>query len=182
MADERRYYNGAAAYDVYSGRNYSNAARELPQPQPQRRHLPQEQPIPERRPRVRAKTAVAPFTLLGMVVVTCMLVLVVFGYVQLFEASSEVSELQRELSALRQEQIQLQARFDAKIDLHAIALRSEELGLREPKDDQIVYVNLTGSDRAEIYQEEKTNVIGEIVSAVEEQISGLIAYLRKGAA
>ncbi len=179
MADERRYYNGAAAYDVYSDRNYTNAAREIAQPQPQRRRLPQEQPLHEQRQRVRAKTAVAPFTLLGMVVVACMLVLVIFGYVQLFEASSDVSELESKLSELTQERIQLQARYDAKIDLNAISLRAAELGLSEPKESQVVYVNLTGSDRAEIYQEEKTNVIEEIVSAVEERISGLIAYLRQ---
>ena len=81
MADERRYYgtNGAAAYDVYAGDRYSSAARELPRQEPQRRHLPQEQPQPQRHQRVRAKTAVAPFTLFGIAVVACMLVLVIFG-------------------------------------------------------------------------------------------------------
>lgn len=182
MADERRYYNGAAAYDVYSGSYYSSAARELPRREPQRRGLPQEQPQPQRRQRVRAKTAVAPFTLFGMAVVACMLVLVVFGYVQLFEATSDVSDLKAELATLRQEKVQLQAKYDAKIDLRTISQRAAELGLSEPKDKQIVYVSLAGSDRAEIFEEERTNVVGEIISAVEERIFDLVAYLRHGAA
>lgn len=184
MADERRYYgtNGAAAYDVYAGDRYSSAARELPRQEPQRRHLPQEQPQPQRRQRVRAKTAVAPFTLFGIAVVACMLVLVIFGYVQLFEASSNVSKLQSRLSALQQEKVLLQAKYDGQLDLRTIEQRAGELGLSAPKDDQIVYVSLAGSDRAEIYEEEKNSVVGEIVSAVEESISSLIAYLRLGSA
>ena len=51
-----------------------------------------------------------------------------------------------------------------------------------PRDDQVIYVSLSGSDRAEIYEEEKTNILGEIIGAVEESISDLIAYLRPSAA
>ena len=60
--------------------------------------------------------------------------------------------------------------------------RAEELGMSAPRDDQVIYVSLSGSDRAEIYEEEKTNILGEIIGAVEESISDLIAYLRPSAA
>ena len=35
-----------------------------------------------------ARTAVAPFTILGAAISACMMILVIFGYVQLFEATS----------------------------------------------------------------------------------------------
>ena len=43
-------------------------------------------------------------------------------------------------------------------------------------------LDLSGADRAEIYQEEKTSVFSEIVSAMEQSVSGLIAYLRAASA
>lgn len=182
MANENRRYtaNGAAAYDVYSmydSRYDGNAVR---RPQPQ--GLPEERPLPQRQQRVRVKTAVAPFTLFGMAAVALMLVLVVFGYVQLFEATTRVGELQSQLQELTQQQTLLESRYEGKIDLKLVRQRAEELGMSDPKSEQIVYVSLAGADRAEIFEEEKTNIVGEIVQAVEESFSDLIAYLRPSAA
>jgi cell division protein FtsL len=176
--DDFRYYNanGSAAYDAYSYRG--NAAEELAAPQ----ELPQEQPRPRKRVRVKVKAAVAPFTLFGMMAAVCMLVLVVFGYVQLYEATTNVSRLESKLQSLNQEQVLLKSKYEGKIDLAAIEARASELGLSEPTQDQTVYVNLTGSDRAEIFTEKKSSVVGEIVGAVQQSISDLITYLHPSAA
>lgn len=175
-ADERRNTyraDGAAAYDVYAANFRSNA---VPQQQPQ--HLPEEQPLPERVRRVRAKTAVAPFTILGALAAACMLVLVIFGYVQLYDITTEVSKMQSELQSLNAEQTLLRSKYEGKIDLDAIEQRAQELGLHTPEQEQIIYLNLSGSDRAEIYQQSKTSLVGEIVQTIEQSVSSLIAYLR----
>lgn len=179
MADNVRRYetNGAAAYQVYTLPEYQNYQDNTAR-QPVRRELPQEQRVPQQERRVRAKTAVAPFTVVGMLAVMCMLVLVIFGYVQLYEASTDVSALKQELFALQGEQVQLQARYDSKLDMNALEAKAMELGLSAPREEQIVYVCLTGTDRAVILEPEKTSVIGEIFSALEESISDLIEYLR----
>ena len=81
MAAERNPYystNGAAAYDVYS---VENTLRQ-PVREPERHELPQERELPRKRQRVRARTAVAPFTILGAAISACMMILVIFGYVQ----------------------------------------------------------------------------------------------------
>ena len=175
MADRRAQYhtNGAAAYDVYAW-NQSTAPQRRPEPQ----HLPEERPLPQKRQR----SSFAPFTVVGMLAVACLLVLVVFGYVQLFEATSEVSKLENQLSALQSQQTQLQSRYEARIDLDAIETAAGDLGLTKPSQEQIAYLDLSGADRAEIYQEEKTSVFAEIVSAMEQSVSGLIAYLRAASA
>ena len=101
MAAERNPYygtNGAAAYDVYSANTVRQPVRE-----PERRELPQE--APQKRQRVRARTAIAPFTILGAAITACMMILVIFGYVQLFEASSRVSRLESRLQSLQEEQL-----------------------------------------------------------------------------
>ena len=176
MADERRSIytsNGAAARDVYVR---SNAAQPVRRPQ----QLPEERPVAQ--PRVKAKTAVAPFTLFGSVAVVCMLILVIFGYVQLFEASSTVGKLQSRLTALQQEQITLRGQYEGRIDLREIESRASEMGLALPKPEQTVYLNLSGSDRAEIFEEKKTNVFADIVAAFEQSVTDLVAYLRPDAA
>lgn len=176
MAARRNPYystNGTAAYDVYARNTAFQPAQE-----PVRRELPDEQPLPQKHQRVRAKMAVAPFTLFGAAAAACMMILVIFGYVQLFEATSRVSVLERRLQTLQDEQLLLQSRYDAKIDLADIEQKAGELGLQKPSQEQIVYVSLTGEDRAELHQTEKSSILGEIISAVEQSVSELIAYLR----
>lgn len=183
MAAEYKRYgtNGAAAYDVYSNtyRYHDNTAL---QPERQWQHLPEEMPLPRKQQRVKAKTAVAPFTLFGMVAAACLLVLVIFGYVQLFEASTQVGELQSQLRQLQYEHTQLENRYNGKVNLEQIELRAAELGLAAPEENQVVYISLENEDRAEIFKQERTSVVGEIVGALEESVSNFIAYLRPTAA
>ena len=181
MATENvRYFetSGAAARDMYALRYTNNGAEQYAQP----RHLPEELPVQRKQTRVKVKTAVAPFTMFGIIAAACMMVLVIFGYVQLFEATSRVGKLESQLSRLNQTQIMLQSRYDGSIDLQQVELRAEALGMTLPSAEQTVYVNLSGSDRAEIYHQEKSNFVGDVVGAMEQSVSGLIEYLRPSAA
>ena len=111
--------NGAAAYDVYAWNDQT--ARQYDDNRAYERTLPIE--LPDERAyeqpyrRVKARTAIAPFTLAGMLTVACLMILVIFGYVQLFEASSNVSALESRLANLKEQQLMLQSKYDAKIDL-----------------------------------------------------------------
>lgn len=111
-----------------------------------------------------------------------MMILVIFGYVQLFEATSRVSKLESQLQSLQEEQLLLQSKYEGKIDLAGIEEQAETLGLKKPSQEQIVYVNLAGTDQAEIYKTEKSSILSEIIGAVEQSISDLIAYLHPAAA
>ena len=107
----RKFYrdNGAAAYDVYAWND--QAARQYDDNRAYERTLPTELPDEQVREqpyrRVKAKTTVAPFTLAGMLTVACLMILVIFGYVQLFEASSNVSRLETQLANLKEQQLML---------------------------------------------------------------------------
>ena len=182
----RKFYrdNGAAAYDVYAWND--QAARQYEDgrayEQSRQYELPEEQVREQPYRRVKSRTAIAPFTLVGMLTVACLMILVIFGYVQLFEATSRVSKLESQLQSLQEEQLLLQSKYEGKIDLAAIEQRASELGLRKPSQEQIVYVNLTGTDQAEIYTTEKSSILGEMIGAIEQSISDLIAYLHPAAA
>ena len=114
--------------------------------------------------------------------IQCGLIQSNLGYDELFEATSRVSKLESQLQSLQEEQLLLQSKYEGKIDLAAIEQRASELGLRKPSQEQIVYVNLTGTDQAEIYTTEKSSILGEMIGAIEQSISDLIAYLHPAAA
>ena len=164
--------NGAAAYDVYAWNDQT--ARQYDDNRAYERTLPIE--LPDERAyeqpyrRVKARTAIAPFTLAGMLTVACLMILVIFGYVQLFEASSNVSALESRLANLKEQQLMLQSKYDAKIDL------------TKCQPEQIVYVSFSGNDQAEIYTQQRTSVFGEILDAMQQSILGLIEYLHPAAA
>lgn len=164
--------NGSAAYAVHYSRG--SAAPDIRRPS----RLPEEQRRPERRVRVRQKTAVAPFAVFGMLAAACMLILVVFGYVQLYEATSNTAGLQSQLDELNASNQTLQSRYEGSIDLAAIEEKATaQLGMTKPASGQTVYLNLSGSDRAEILTRQKNNPVTEVVEAVKSTVSSLVSYL-----
>ena len=168
----RKFYrdNGAAAYDVYAWND--QAARQYEDgrayEQSRQYELPEEQVREQPYRRVKSRTAIAPFTLVGMLTV---------AYVQLFEASSSVSKLENQLANLKEQQLMLQSKYDAKIDLAAAEAHAAEIGLTKCQPEQIVYVSFSGTDQAEIYTQQRTSVFGEILDAMQQSIFGLIEYL-----
>lgn len=147
---QREAYNGAAAYDVFA----ANTARPLERPNA----LPE---APARRVQVRkvkTRPTLSPMALLGAVAVLALLVAVVFGYVRLYEAQSEVGELQSRSAELSEEQARLRAQYESAIDPEAIEARALALGLRQPTASQKVYVQVDGNDTTELFEapEEKS--------------------------
>lgn len=183
---ERKVYtdNGSAAYDLYA--RQSNAARQYEtarlREQPRQYELPEELPQQQPYRRVKARTAIAPFTLVGILSVACLMVLVIFGYVQLFEASSDVSRLETKLANLTEQQRMLQSKYDAKIDLDAAEQYAQQVGLSKCQPEQIVYVSFSGTDQAEIYRQTRSSLFAEIVDAMQQSVLGLIEYLHPAAA
>ena len=169
-ADIDRMYNGSAAVDLYH--IDGTAAPEIQHP-----GLPEERVRPERHRTVKGKTTIAPFSLIGSMITACMLILVVFGYVQLYEATEEVSQLKSELSSLQQEQVVLESLYEGSIDLEYVQTQAAAMGFGVPDRDQVVYLNLTGEDKAEIYHVEKLNIFQRIFSAIENSAGGLVEYL-----
>lgn len=168
--NQNGFYNGSAAYDL-NGYNGSAAPKVRPQ------GLPDEHYAPQRHRRVKDKAAVSPFGLVGLLVVACMMVLVVFGYVQVYDASARVTRLERELSSLREDRAVLESLYEGSIDMNEVELAAAELGLSIPTREQTVYVNLAGGDCAEVYQPERTNFVERILNAFQSSAGGLVEYL-----
>lgn len=161
--------NGAAAYD---------ARRETAAPQIERPQLPEERPRPARRVRVKAKAEVSLFAVFGMAAAGFLLVLVIFGYVQLYEATAEVGRLRDELASVEAENQDLSARYEGKIDLAAIEERAiHELGMSQPASNQNVYLNLTGEDRGVLVTEDEPGFFQTLIEACTSGVKNLAGYL-----
>ena len=155
---------GAAAYDVRKQREH-------------RAELPKEQKAPVRVKRVRATMRVSPFAVFGLVAAAFMAVLVIFGYVRLYEASAAITSMENEISTLQSEQAKLQSVYEDKFDLTAVEEQATELGMVYPKSSQVVYVNLSGMDRAEITPAKNTNPISVVYYAIYDSVKGFVEYL-----
>lgn len=166
----RQLYNGSAAYDLY--RTNGTAAPKIDHP-----GLPEEREYLDTHKRIKAKAVVAPFSVVGLMVTACMLILVIFGYVQLYEATETVSSLKSQLSDLRQEQVVLESLYEGGIDLDYIEAQAGAMGFAVPQREQIVYLNLAGTDKAEIYAVQKDNIFQRVVKAIEASAAGLVEYL-----
>jgi cell division protein FtsL len=73
---------------------------------------------------------------------------IVYTSMQLSELSKDTSKLQRELTALRQENARMQAQADKHLNLSELARAAEEMGMVLPGSEDIIYLDLSGSDHA----------------------------------
>lgn len=172
MAKEYRT-NGSAAYDIrYTARN-QNTARPLERPE----RLP-DAPV-RRQPvqKVKARVAVSPFAIVGTAVALVMLFLVLFSYVRMFEAKSDVGRLTSQLSELNTQNERLQSQYANALDMEAVETRAKELGMRQPGPSQIVYVHVSGGDTTEVYSApEQRGFFAEIYDAFRSVFTDALEY------
>lgn len=174
MARER--IDGNAAYDLYRNPWNESTARELELPElpelPQRRPANQEQVI------VKARAEISVVAVLGFVVVLALLVMVISGYVRLYELSSVHTELTNQLSTLEAEQSRLEASYESKLDMEQIeAVAAGELGMHVPGENQIVYLDMSGEDAAVVYDSDALGV-SSVFQALKNGFSYLTDYIR----
>ena len=175
MASDNRKYrtSGSAAYDVYSVRFDPNAALERPSNLPEERKEPQKQKVE------KAKLVIAPFAAVGMLVVVALLAMVVYGYVQYYEASSRVGELNSQLTHELQENTKLRSSYESKIDLKQIEVQARELGMRQPTARQTVYLNIPGADHTEVLEVDNRSFLQKTWDAIRDSFTGIVEYFRK---
>src|SRR5699024_1153337 len=118
------------------------AARPAPAKKPRPRTRPQKQPV------VRQRMAVSPFAVVGVAGALLMLVLVIFGYAQVYESASRLGEMRDTVAQLQEENQKLQNQYDSSINLEQIEERARELGMQQPTANQIVTLHIPAEDTA----------------------------------
>lgn len=177
MANNEKYRsNGSAAYDIHTNQaavRNGSPARPLPSPE----RLPQA-PV-RRKPtkKVKAKISVSPLAVVGTIVSVLMLLMVLFSYVRLYEVKSFNGELRSELTQLNTQQERLRSQYEDRLDLAQIEARAIELGMRQPSASQIVYVQVSSGDMAEVFTApEERNVFERVYDAFKGAFTDALEY------
>lgn len=166
--------DGSAAYDLaYQPLGSESTARPLETPE--RRQAPVRRPKPKT---VHVKMAVAPLTVLGMMAAAMMLVLVLFGYVQIYESSSRVAAMEAQVQALQEEGDKLRDQYNRGFDLEEIESRARALGMQRASDKQKITLNIPVQDVTVISEETAENPVEAACRAIVETAKSLLEYLR----
>lgn len=169
MAEYRM--NGAAAYDIYAQQDQT--ARPLERPD----GLPEAPARREPVRKVKTRLAISPLAMLGTALALVMLFLVVFSYVRLYEAQSEVGELQSQKDTLGEQQERLRLQYESSLDLEAIEKRALELGLRQPSASQNVYVKIVTDDTTELFEaQEEQGLFAQVYDAFCGVLHDVVEY------
>ena len=110
-------------------------------------------PRPQTRTRTRAQAA-PHLSVRGTLVflcVTALMLFIVYAYTQMAEMNNASQNLARDISQLQKEGAELLRQKNDLIDLEEIERAAvEDLGMIKPGRSQIIYINLSGEDHAEV--------------------------------
>ena len=168
MADNKYDFYGSAAYDV--------RGTAVPRPRPAR--LPEEKPHPQAKQAPKPRLTIAPLAVVGLVVVAALLLMVVYSYVQLYEATDRAGELTKQLSTAQAATEKLRSTYESRIDLAEIEARARELGMAQPSARQTVYLTIAGADHAEVLQVDRRSFAEKAWDAVTDSFNGVLEYFR----
>ncbi len=131
--------------------------------------------LPRERTAVRTKINVRPAMLFAyfMGIVLC----IVFSYATLSEFSRENAKLTSKIKAAELEHGVLMAAYENRIDMEEVAYRAvNELGMVEPGDQQITYINMSCPEKAEVLSNKIT--LAMIGKKMETSLQDMLAYFK----
>lgn len=179
MTDERRrnmtMIYGSLAYDLdtLARERQLEEAGEMPE----RSGAPQPKAQPRRHPQAQAKTRPSPLLVGGIVLVCALVMVLLFGYVQLTVVSNHVVTIKDQLATLEEEHVSLVTEYEKTFDLATIKAAAEEAGMSKPTSGQVQYIDLSGSDTAVVYGDEP-GVVEKAISSIKGGAQFIWEYFR----
>lgn len=162
---------GSVAYQIYERPFDGNTAA-----QPIPAALPEEKVSSKKQKAPKAKLEIAPLAAIGLAVVVFLLAMVLYSYVQLYEATNQAGDLRAELTAAQNETAKLRSAYESRINLDEIEARAKELGMSTPTAKQTVYINVAGADRAEVLQVDERSFLQKALDAMTGSFRGILEY------
>lgn len=139
-----------------------------PQPRPRPR------PAPARRPRERVSAA----ALVGFLALAAMFALLLTCHAQLTALSSDVVSMQKELSTLEEENVELLSKYEKTFDLSAIKEAAAAAGMNKPSASQIYYIDLSEPDSVVVYRQQEGNVLSRVLTSLGQGVCAVVEYFQ----
>lgn len=184
MATRRRSANstyrtyGSVAYaPAYDGSAVRAPGQEqVLQPKPRVR--PKEKALTRTQVQVREAGQVAPFAVIGFVLVGVFAALLLLSYTQYVVVADEVVSLRSELSSLQTEHATLSAQYEQVFDLERIQT-AVGATMARPTAGQIEYIDLSEPDSVELYNGNGgASGLAGVLAGIKDVICGAVEYFR----
>jgi hypothetical protein len=179
-AQELRYRQSGYSVDGNLARELDWAVREreLRHAGEVPRH--QEQVVVHERPKVlvRERQRVSPFSVLGFAAVTGLAVLVLMSYIQLTALTADTVALKQQLTNLETEHATLTSQYEQMFDLTTVRTAAEAAGMTKPSASQICYLDVSGGDRAVVYQAEEPSVLSSVLTSLNHSLDAVVEYFQ----
>lgn len=107
-----------------------------------------------------------------------MLVLVIFGYSQVYASAQRLDTLESQVQSLQQDNRKLNSQYDTSINLEEVETRARELGMQQPSAKQIVNIQVPAQDITVVSSKAASNPIQAAWDAIVETARDLWEYLR----
>lgn len=109
--------------------------------------------------------AIAPFSVIGLVLAAVLFVFALMAQIQLTTVSDEAVALTDKIAQLETEQTRLRIEYESAFNLTEIEEYAiSELGMQKPRSDQIFYLDSATPDKAEILSPEESDGLLDRVS------------------
>lgn len=162
--ENRKYQRGSARGQASEWRVDGNTVRRLEEPVRERPRMPQrpkKTAVPVRRNREKLQKISAPYLVL-LAGATVMLLMICVYYLRVHASittyRNEIERLETTLQDMRTDNSVLEARIESYIDLdHIYQVATEELGMKYPKDSQVIYYDKTESGYVRQYEDIPTD-------------------------
>lgn len=130
----------------------------------------------ETRATVRQAQSVPVMAVLGGVVVAVLAVLVVGSHVRLNEISGNIVSMKHQIAQLEIEQVALQTKYEQEFDLSSVKEAAEAVGMQQPSDGQIYYIDLPGEDQAVACNQREEGVLSRVFASIGQHIYSVLEY------
>jgi len=164
---------GSSAYDFNNPALYPDVeyGKPLERPAPKYKEREQTKTRTKVRRAPRAKQAIAPSAMIGILIVATLFVSFLMSNATLMQISAETVDLQSQLDVHLAEQAKLKISYESAFNLSEIEeYATTQLGMQKANADQIVYIDTSSPDRAVVITERG----GEgLVDRVADFISGI---------
>ena len=169
---------GSLAYDFNRAAQPEIEYPELPQKSPQRTAEKKAKVNVQKNVKTasKPKTRTMPLGALGYMVCACMMILVLMGYVRLTKISTESSNVQKQITDLKNTQAKLKVQYESTFDLTKVEQYAVgRLGMMPATNSQIYYLNKATPDKAVIISDKSK---AGVLSGVTTFLSNVVEYFK----
>lgn len=132
----------------------------------------------ETRATVRQAQSIPVASVLLGAVLAVMAVMVVNSHVQLNAISGDIVSMKRQIQQLETEQVALRTEYEQTFDLTSVKEAAETVGMQQPSEGQIYYIDLPGEDQAIVCSQSEEGLLAQVFAVLGQHIYSVLEYFR----